>query len=276
MCNRLGSLIHASMISGLAGILFFSPATFGQTSGMPRAKAKEPKASAPAPPRNINGVWYHEGGGATLNKIAPLTPLGEKLFRANRPKSPEAANAVTIADSNDPMVTCDPLGFPRNILYEIRGMEFIQAPTKMVQLFQYQKAWREIWTDGRALPKNVGGSDLHAPDPRYYGYSVGHWEGDDTFVVDTVGMDDRTWVDTAGHPHSNALHVKENYTRLDHDHLQDTVLIDDPKIYTHPYIASTVKFVWNPKQEFEEQLCIPSDAQAYMDVIGNPASAKKK
>ena len=72
-------------------------------------------------------------------------------------------------------------------------------------------------------------------------------------MVDTVGIDDRTWMDHVGHPHSNQLHVQERYTRADHDTITNVVNIDDPKTYTKPYIATTVTFQWNPKQEFEEQ-----------------------
>ena len=108
--------------------------------------------------------------------------------------------------------------FRGDVLWQIRGMQFIQAPNKMVQLFQYQRAWREIWTDGRELPKDAGGDDPGAPDPRYFGYSVGHWDGDYTFVVNSTGMDERTWIDHVGHPHSDQLRVEERYTRKEPRH----------------------------------------------------------
>jgi hypothetical protein len=268
-------------ILGLVAAMAISPAAFGQgarAGGQANGKAAQAKtaggAKAPAPRRDISGVWYHEGAGARFNKKPPLTPLGQKLFSMNKSKSGGTDGAVTVAESNDPWIKCDPLGFPRTLLDEIRGMEFVAGPTKMFQFYQYQKAWREIWTDGRSLPKGFG-SDVHAPDPRYYGYSVGRWEGDNTFVVETVGMDDRSWLDNDGHPHSIDLHVEERYTRPDHDNLQVAVKIDDPKIYAQPYVAATVPFTWNPKQEFEEQLCIPSEAQAYFDAVASPARPKK-
>ncbi len=82
---------------------------------------------------------------------------------------------------------CDPLGFPRNMVFELRGIAFATMPDRILVLNQYQRAWREIWMDGRELPKNVGGTAKDAPDPRYYGYSAGHWEGDNTLVVETTG-----------------------------------------------------------------------------------------
>jgi hypothetical protein len=258
MCLVLGLVVALALSSAAS-------AQTAQTQSKPATAAK-----GPAPRHDIDGVWFHIGAGTKLNKTAPLTPWGQAQFAGRKTDQVDL-----VADSDDPLVKCDPEGFPRSVLFEIRGMQFVTAPTKMVQLFQYERVWREIWTDGRALPKGAGSDAPGAPDPRYYGYSVGHWDGDNTFVVDTVGMDGRTWLDDAGHPHSTDLHVEERYTRPDHDNLQLTVKIDDPKAYTEPYIASTVPFTWNPKQEFEEQLCIPSEAQAYMSVIANPAGGKK-
>ena len=144
------------------------------------------------------------------------------MFSLNKPEGPQAepGTQVPVALSNDPLKTCDPMGFPRDVTFEDRGIQFVQTPTAMWQMFQYQRIWREIWTDGRALPKNVGGKAAGSLDPRYYGFSVGHWDGDYTFVVDTVGTDPSTWLDNAGHPHSGDLHVMERYTRLDHNDLE--------------------------------------------------------
>ena len=75
------------------------------------------------------------------------------------------------------------------------------------------------------------------PEPRWYGYSVGKWVDDYTFVVQTVGMSDKTWLDNAGRPHSSELKVEERFHRVDQDHLELTVTIDDPKMYTKPWLA---------------------------------------
>jgi len=263
-------------IVGLLAVLLLSPAAFAQNAqranpGAPtNAAAPAAKSSAPAPKRDITGVWFHNGAGSRTDKPAPMTPWGQAQFATHKTNG-----RGLVAESTDPMVKCDPLGFPRNITWENRGAEFVTAPTKTVELFQYQRIWREIWTDGRALPKNAGSDEPNAPDPRYYGYSVGHWEDDYNFVVDTVGTDPNTWLDNNGDPHSEQLHVTENYKRIDHDNLQITLKVDDPKAYTQPFVLGTVDYTWNPKQEFEEQLCIPSDAQLYLSTIANPAGGKK-
>jgi hypothetical protein len=222
----------------------------------------ENKPSAPAPKRDLNGAWTGPVG--FVGHFPAYTPLG-----AERAKLNKSEPVYHLANTNDPLMTCDPLGFPRNIINETRGMRFAQLPDRMIILSQYQRVWREIWMDGRELPKSIDTKD-GAPS-RWYGYSLGHWDGDYTFVIDSVGMDDRTWLDTSGHPHSVDMRVQERYTRVDHDTLHMSIKIDDPKIYTSPFEELTdVTFKWIPNQELEEQLCIPSEGIAYMNIIGHP------
>jgi hypothetical protein len=245
----------------------------GQPGQAPNMPAHDKTPSGPAPVKDINGVWI----GSPLPRLSPpppMTPQGQEAFNQN--KSFQGRNPVPVAESNDPMLHCDPLGFPRDVLFETRGIKFVQIPKETLQLFQYQRIWREIWTDGRALPTGVGGDAVDAPDPRYYGYSVGHWDDDTTFVVNTIGMDPRAWVDEFGHPKSADAKVEESYHRVDHDTLEYTVTVDDPKMYTKPFQAIAFDLKWNPKEEFEEQLCIPTDMEEYMKTIANPAGAHSK
>jgi hypothetical protein len=231
-------------------------------------KLKESGPGGPAPKRDFTGSW---AGPLVAQKgdDPSLTPEGQKLFSMNKPEA-----KFHVAGTNDAFVrTCDPLGFPRNIIFEIRGLSFATMPDRVIILNQYQQAWREIWTDGRELPKNVGGTTKDAPDPRYYGYSVGHWEGDNTFVVDTTGLDDKTWLNGAGYPHSIEAHVQERYTRPDHNDLQVSVTVDDPKLYTKPFVLASASFRWLPSQELEEQLCIPSQMQEYLQLVGDPGGS---
>jgi hypothetical protein len=94
-----------------------------------------------------------------------------------------------ITDINDPLSTLgDPEGFPRDLLFELRPFQIVQTPNQVLILYMFEKRWRVIWTDGRELPKD--------PVARWYGYSVGKWEDDYTFVVQSVGTDERTWLIT--------------------------------------------------------------------------------
>lgn len=271
----------------LAAILFFPSIVFLQ--GVQSQQEERPKipsnrfdtlskdnsTGGPAPVHDLNGAWAGPTA-PTINPVPPLTPLGQRLLSLNKPEGPafsgvEPGREVPVALSNDPLKTCDPQGFPRAITFEDRGIQFIQTPTAMWEMFQYQKVWREIWTDGRALPKNVGGRTADSLDTRYYGYSVGHWDGDYAFVVDTVGMDPKTWIDNGGHPHSVDLQVEERYQRLDRNDIEVTVTIDDPKIYTRSFVITQYKLRWIPEQEFEEQLCVPSEMLRYEQLVAAPA-----
>jgi hypothetical protein len=227
-----------------------------------------PIAAGSAPRRDISGVWAGPPL-PTLQEPAPFTEVGQRLFDANR--ATWGPNAVGLAESNDPLITCDPLGFPRSSLYETRGFEFVHTPTRTIQLLQYQRVWREIWTDGRALPTGVGGDDPSSPDPRWYGYSVGSWADDTTFVVETTGTNERGWVDYFGRPHSAGARFEERYRRIDGQTLEVSVTVTDPEIYTRPYVALKQNFVRADKQELEEQLCVPSEAIDYFKTVAEPA-----
>jgi hypothetical protein len=95
-------------------------------------------------------------------------------------------------------------------------------------------------------------------------------------VTETVGMDERTWLDALGDPHSVGMKVEERYRRVDHDNLELVTTIDDPKAYVKPFTTKPWIMKWNPKKELEEQMCVPSEAQAYLDAIAGPAGRTGK
>jgi hypothetical protein len=172
---------------------------------------------------------------------------------------------------NDPLSTmADPAGFPRNLLFELRPFEVVQMPNKVLMLYMFEKRWRVIWTDGRELPKD--------PDPRWYGYSVGHWEDDNTFVVNSLGSDDRTWLDNAGNPHSNDMKVEERYHRVNQNTLELTVTIDDPKFYTKPWVGrDKLKLTLLPSNtDFMEMIPSATEAASVRSIYAAEAAAGKK
>jgi hypothetical protein len=272
---------------GLAAVLVFSSLAIAQTAqSQPQAGTHEGSpwtynptdravdSGGPAPKRDLSGTWAGPRSGARVPDFKrgdppPLTPLGQKLFSDNKPMA-----KFSPAGTNDPAIRmCDPFGVPRNAIDEIRGLAFATMPGRIVMLVQFQDVWREIWMDGRALPANVGAAEKGAPNSRYNGYSVGHWEGDYTLVIDTTGLDERTWANGAGYPHTVNAHVQERYTRIDHNNLELTVTIDDPKIYTKPYSLGTAYFKWIPNQELDETLCLPSEVLEYLKELGDPAGS---
>jgi hypothetical protein len=274
-------------IFGLAAVLVFSSVAMAQTAqSQPQQGTPEnspwkynPRDRAvgtggPAPKRDLSGTWAGPRSGAGVPDFKggdkpSFTPFGEQLFRENRPLA-----KFSPAGTNDPTVrTCDPLGVPRNAIDEIRGLSFATMPNRIVMLIRFQDIWREIWMDGRALPTNAGAAEKGAPDPRYNGYSVGHWEGDYTLVVDTTGLDERTWLNREGYPHTVNAHVQERYTRIDHNNLELTVTVDDPKVYAKPFSLGTAYFKWIPNQQFDENLCVPSETIEYLKALGDPAGS---
>ena len=123
--------------------------------------------------------------------------------------------------------------------------KFIQTPQVIVILQEADGGQRQIFTDGRKHTAD--------PQPTWMGYSVGTWEGD-SLAVDTVGFNDRGWLDGSGHPHSEALHIQERYRRRDFGHMDVQVTLDDPKMYTRPFsIKYTLDLV--PDSELAEYVC---------------------
>src|SRR2546427_12080463 len=172
----------------LAAVLAFSPLAMAQAqAGLDNNmynKLKESGPGGPAPNRDLTGSWVGPVA-APKGDDPSLTPEGQKLFSMNKPEA-----KFHVAGTNDAFVrTCDPLGFPRNIIFEIRGLSFATMPDRVIILNQYQRAWREIWTDGRELPKNVGGKGKEAPDPRYYGDSAGQWGCGNTILAENTRID---------------------------------------------------------------------------------------
>ena len=159
---------------------------------------------------------------------------------------------------------------PRADLFEMRAVQLIHTPVQLVMLYQYDRLWRSIWTDGRALPKD--------PDPHWYGYSTGKWVDDYTFQIQTVGMDERTWLDNAGRPHSEDLHVIEEFHRIDRDHLELSVTIDDPKYYSTPWVAlDRLPFHLMPANyDMQDMICAPSEVNSYNKLHANPGGTKGK
>ena len=148
-------------------------------------------------------------------------------------------------------------------------MWFVPGPNQMFIIKQHQRTWRNAWMDGRELPKDVDAKGY--PDSRFYGYSIGHWDGDYTFVIDTTGLDERPWLDEAGHVKSKNAHIEERYTRKDQYTIQLTATLDDPKFYTKPWVFLKANYYWMKLQDFEEVLCIPSEALEYRDSLAKPA-----
>lgn len=221
---------------------------------------QEANAAGTAPRRDLTGIWDAGRGGIGGRGYStpPLTPLGEEIGKTH--KAGDGLRQVPIDEINDPLSTMgDPAGFPRLLLFELRPVQIVQTPNSVLMLYMFEKRWRVIWTDGRQLPKD--------PAPRWYGYSVGRWEDDLTFVVESVGMDERTWLDNSGNPHSDGMRVEERYHRVNQNNLELTVTIDDPKAYTQS---------WTPRDKLPLRLLPPDTDLMEMIPSATEAAAYRK
>ena len=258
-----------ALIAGV-GVLMMSLAAFAQKGPWmpcPRCQTDAQKAEAAKNVKDrtfdahdLSGIWGRNGI-ALSNDVPPMTPWGKAKYEAAKPGM--GPRAVPLG--NDPMMICDPLGYPRWLNYNY-GMEFVHLPGRTLQFFELYHTYRTIWTDGRPLPDD--------PEPRWLGYSIGRWEGD-TFVVESAGFDDRSWIDTQGHQHSEEMRVVERYRRLSHDSLEVTLTIDDPKTYTKPWVTKATMGA-SLGTEMGEYFCVPSDEESYRKTVREPAGGVTK
>ena len=208
---------------------------------------------------DLSGVWSFGGLRTLSNQTPPMTPAGQAKFNANKPSY--GTRAIPPALGNDPAGRCDPLGLVRLMLFP-RPMEIVQLPGRVLQFFEWNHMWRTIWTDGRKLPED--------PDPRWFGYSVGKWDGD-TLVVESSGFDDRTWLDQFGNPYSDEMHLVERWRRMG-DALELTMTLTDPKTYTTPWVGEKKVFKLQPKEEIREEICVPSIEAEFNRRTRDPAA----
>lgn len=203
---------------------------------------------AGAQERDLSGVWLVKEPGATFSRTPPpeMTEWARERFRSNRATiGPTAA-----LDANDPTVACFPPGVPYVLLVPV-PFEFVHAPGRVLQLFEYNHNVRRIYTDGRAHPPDLQDTE----SAQWMGHSIGGWQ-DDTFVIDTIGFNDRSWLDRVGHPHSAGLHLVERIRRVDHATLEYTVTVDDPQAYAGPWTGQMM-FALRPDWDVLEHHCVP-------------------
>lgn len=228
---------------------------FGLPLSMRSQAQSETQKPGPAlRPRDLSGLWFGGVGGGLRVKgnVSPLLPEAQARFNAN---TAELKSDRTI--SADPTFRCEPPGVPH--IYGIGGypIEILQTPQRIVLFYESIHTFRTVWMDGRKPTEGA--------DPLWLGFSVGHWDGND-LVVDTTGFNDKTWINGAGYPHSEALHVIERFHRADLNHMQLDITIDDSKSYTQPWHMG-VNFTLQPTWEFGESFCLPMNQESFKSQI---------
>ena len=234
------------------------------TPGAPRTPDGKVIMTGPAPRINgkpdLSGIWQVE---AEPRAAGGLFGLGEspnsKYFRDvlsdfPRGEEPLTAEGQEILRRNTqpgvvgPNLRCLPDGVPHADLLP-EPFKIIQTPREVVILYEVETIFRQIFTDGRKLPPD--------PAPAWLGYSIGKWEGD-TLVIDTMGFNDLSWLDARGHGHSEDMRVQERLHRRDFGHMEVTVTITDPKVFTKPV---TINFVEGllPDTDVFEHICAENE-----------------
>jgi hypothetical protein len=230
--TRILAGILLSVVSLVSASIFAqdeAPPNPPQQGGTAPRQMRGPAPPVPGPPHDphdLTGVWNGRRGygGSTFGRQGPeMTEWGKQQF-----KLAKASNngEYTLKETNDPILTkCLPPGTPRIYLQPV-PIQVIQTPKAVLFIFEYDHITRYVFTDGRKHPEDI--------TPTYMGHSIGRWDGD-IFVVDTVGFNDKTWLDRVGHAHSDQLHVIERFHRLDQNNLELDITMEDAKALAKPW-----------------------------------------
>jgi len=232
--------------------------------GTPRTADGKPNLSAPSPRTadgkvDLSGIWLRDSPRPNANLLpqgveAPMLPWAAELYK----------HRMDTLGYDRPMTRCMPHGVPDAVTSPY-PFKIVQTPGVMIVLYEEFHKYRQFHTDGRPLPVD--------PDPAYYGYSVGRWEGD-TFVVETAGFKEGSWLDNDGHPHTEALRTTERFRRINFGRLELAVTIDDPKAYSRTWTSETMRFDLQPDTELLEHLCENNrDLQSLRDAWEKQAPA---
>ncbi len=215
------------------------------TQGVPRTAEGKPDLAAPAPKTadgkpDLSGVWEVRPGytGNIAKDLkpgeVPFQPWAEALYK----------HRMETQGKEDPQAYCVLSGVPREHVVPY-PFKILHANGIVVILYEALHSYRQIYMDGRGLPKE--------PNPQWMGYSVGHWE-DDTLVVQSSGFVENNWLDNGGHPGTESLRLTERFHRRDFGHIDLQLTIDDPKAYTKPWSVN-LQFTANPDTDLIEYVC---------------------
>jgi len=234
MRNRLA----ASAVALAAALWLSHGASAQNTPPSAATNAQAGKQTA-----DLSGVWDYGRGHGAGQSFSPSDPNGTKAgsetdipyqpWAQEKTKSERTSTGPnrTFANTTDPVLKyCDPYGYPRIYMGPAK-IQFIQTPDAVYILYGYGPTWRLVWLN-RKHPDDI--------DPTWGGDSIGWYENGDTLVVDTVGFNDKTWLDQVGHPHTEKLHLIERFRRVDHDTLQLDLTIDDLGAYTKPWPSQRI------------------------------------
>ena len=249
--------------AALMAAVVFSPALPAQT------------ASTPSKPPDLAGDWAPDRARGGMGQSLSLSDIGGRK-RGNEDDIPYQpwARAKTLSEktstgadprfdeTTDPQVIyCEPPSVPHIYLWPIKT-RFVQTQEAVYILYELGPFFRVVWLNGKH-PDD--------PDPQWWGHSIGHYENGDTLVVDTIGFNDKTWLDQMGHPHTEKLHLIERYKRLNQNQMDLDMTIDDPGAYTKPWNAHRNFALSNTGFLRYQQFCSVRENQQFFNNTAKPA-----
>ncbi|HTG73041.1 MAG TPA: hypothetical protein VMB70_04695 [Terriglobia bacterium] len=261
-------------------IAFVSPALQAQwpthrAEGVPRKPDGAVSLDAPTPRTasgkpDLSGLWetFREGTGQVIAgaDVPPLLRTSQFWnigagLEGDLPLRPWAvelrAKRVAEHSKDNPDAHCLPIGLTQ-LHNHPQPRKMIQTPSLLLMLYEANGGVRQIFMDGRPLPNND-------PQPWWYGYSIGKWDGD-TLVVETTGFRDDGWLDVNGAPLTDAAKVTERFRRINYGTLEIEVTVDDPKAYTRPWTAVKIRQRLLPDDELIEFVCTENEKSSqYFD-----------
>jgi len=232
-----------------------------------------PQTMAQEATGDVSGVWYSRIRVSHPQSLwypteLPFTEYGQSVWDNTRPGKGPRQDLP--ANGNDPVGNANPQGLYRSIIY-FKPWEFIQLEDRVIQLFELGRNWRNIWTDGRPV---AGELDT---GPYWYGYSVGHWEGD-TLVVTTNNLDGRAWMDDWGTRMSEYdTVVTERWRRTSETTMELEITVDAPELYTEAWTSKPLVLTLQtegPNAEPLETIYSPMDENLFNDLIRDPVAGK--
>jgi hypothetical protein len=250
---HLRPIVAVSALAGVAGL--WSPVVLAQwtprlPTTTPRMADGRPNLAAPTPRMpdgkvDLSGIWLHDSMpyfrdlARDIPGGAPMQPWAAKLYEERK---------ADLHAKDEPDANCLPQGVPK-----INGApapwKIIPLPGSVVILYEAFGQWRQIQMDGRTTVPD--------PNPSWLGYSTGRWDGD-ALVVTTNGLNGKTWLDTSGHPTTEALTVTERFRRPSFGRMEIDITIDDPKTYTKPW-GATIRARLLPDTELLEFVCLENE-----------------
>ena len=211
----------------------------------PLRQAQGGEQSRTAARPDLSGIWTRTGPRPNENfgkETPPLQAWAKAIYDENRRGLAPAEGGL---DEMDPTIYCLPHGFPRAMTVNY-PFEIVQTPNVVYILFESTQMQRRVYMDGRKMPDGYPSTFL--------GFSTGKYEGD-TLVVETVGLNDLTWMDGRAIPHSDALRVTERIRRASPTALEIDFRFEDPQSFERP---------WTAKKTFESR----PNMQQIMEMIG--------